>query len=439
MIFPINKDLRGKVGEHPITAEFMLKLGWALSHSLINKNNPQPIIIGKDPRISGYMLEAAMEAGLVAAGATVYLTGPMPTPAIAYLTKALRCDLGIVITGSHNPYYDNGVKLFARDGYAVKSDFLAIVNQQLTEPLQVVTSPKLGKAFRQRDASGRYIEFCKNTLLATTDFRGIKIVIDCANGATFKIAPALFSEMGATVIALNVNPNGSNINDHSGAVACAGLQHQVIAEKADLGIAFDGDGDRVILVDAAGNLLDGDDIIYILAHYYRQISPAGVVLTEMSNSALQENFAAAGISYLQTEVGVKNILQLMHQQQWYLGAEPCGHVMNFKWNSCADGIMVALHIVEIMLSQQKQLAELVSDLHKYPQVQENITLDSLQQDLNLPYVQLQLQAILDGYASNKRFCVRYSNTEPLVRIMVESRDEQNAQQTVAAIKQFLTQ
>ena len=351
--------IRGQVGLSYINPEFMLKLGWALGRVLANGHRKK-VLIGKDTRISGYMLESALEAGLSAAGVDVRLLGPMPTPAIAYLTQTLRAQAGIVISASHNLFEDNGIKFFSADGSKLPDDVELAIEAELEKKLQIVPAAMLGKAKRIDDAPGRYIEFCKSTIPSLTKLSGLKIVVDCANGATYHIAPNVFSELGADVVAIGNRPDGFNINQDCGSTAPEALRQQVLALKADVGIALDGDGDRVIMIDAAGNLINGDKIIYIIAKDRQQkgLLHGGVVGTLMSNYGLEKAMQAQNIPFLRTSVGDRYVLEALRENDWRIGGESSGHVVCLDKTTTGDGIVAALQVLSIMVKQDKSLETL---------------------------------------------------------------------------------
>lgn len=431
--------IRGKVGEAPITPEFVLKLGWALG-SILKKYNPGKdevtVVIGKDTRISGYMFEAALEAGLSASGVNVLLLGPMPTPGIAYLTRTFHSQAGIVISASHNPYQDNGIKFFDRSGKKFPDDWELEIEQQLEQPMTTVASDKLGKAKRIDDAEGRYIEFCKSTIAHELDLRGLKIVVDCANGATYHIAPAVFRELGATVIAMGIEPNGLNINKECGSTAPAALQAKVLAEKADVGIALDGDGDRVIMVDANGKILDGDQLIYIIAQH---VKPKGVVGTVMSNLGVELALKELDIKFIRTPVGDRYVIAEMEKSGWELGGESSGHIICRNLTTTGDGVIAALQVLTTMQHSKKSLAELAKNIQLYPQVMINVKCPK-EIDLTNSLVQKAVQDTEKKLGKDGRVLLRKSGTEPVIRVMVEGVDEKYvhelAEELVSVVKKI---
>ncbi len=372
--------IRGKVGEHFITPDFVMRLGYAAGKVLTSVNSNlakgahPSVLIGKDTRISGYMLEAALEAGLSAAGVDVLLTGPMPTPAVAYLTRALRAQAGIVISASHNPYYDNGIKFFSSEGAKLADDIEHAIEAELDKPMQVMESAKLGKARRIDDAAGRYIEFCKSTFPNNMDLRGLKIVLDCAHGATYHVAPDVFHELGAEIIAIGNKPDGLNINEQVGSTHPQALQKTVLEYGADLGIAFDGDGDRVMMVDAKGNLLDGDQLLYIIALGLQAKGElkGGVAGTLMTNLALEHGLQKHNIPFARAKVGDRYVLELLNEKHWKLGGENSGHILTLDKHTSGDAIIAALQVLHALLLSGKTLANLGADLVLYPQVLINV-------------------------------------------------------------------
>ena len=418
--------IRGCVGQSVINAEFMLKLGWAIG-KVLGSHGPSKVLIGKDTRISGYMLESALEAGLSAAGVDIHLLGPMPTPAIAYLTRTLGANAGIMISASHNLYDDNGIKFFGADGGKLGDDIELAIEAQIQKTMDTVPSSDLGKARRIVDAPGRYIEFCKSTLARQVNFRGLTFVIDCAHGATYHIAPHVFHELGAQVIELAVEPNGLNINEQCGSTCPAQLQRTVLAVKADLGIAFDGDGDRVIMVDGQGTVVDGDELLYILAMSYQRqgLSVKGVVGTMMSNFGLQIALQQVGISFERVRVGDRYVLEKLLATGWLLGGETSGHLICRDKTMTGDAIIAALQVLEAMVVQQQTLTELKRGFTKFPQVLHNILLgDTMTCPLDSSKVQQSIKEAESQLANKGRVVLRRSGTEPVVRVMVEGEDKQ---------------
>ena len=421
--------IRGKVGDHPITPEFMLRLGYAAGKVLTSANNNlakgahPAVLIGKDTRISGYMLEAALEAGLSAAGVDVLLTGPMPTPAVAYLTRALRAQAGIVISASHNPYYDNGIKFFSSQGSKLPDDIEHAIEAELDNTMQVMESAKLGKARRIDDAAGRYVEFCKSTFPNELDLRGLKIVLDCAHGATYHVAPPVFHELGAELVLIGNKPDGLNINEKVGSTHPQALQQAVLEHQADLGIAFDGDGDRVMMVDAAGCLLDGDQLLYIIALglYGKGKLKGGVAGTLMTNLALEHALQKHQIPFARAKVGDRYVLELLNQKNWQLGGENSGHILTLDKTTSGDAIIAALQVLHIVKLSGKTLTELGDALTLYPQVLINITTKT-KLDLNLEPIQHAVKQAELELNGKGRVLLRASGTEPKIRVMVEGED-----------------
>jgi phosphoglucosamine mutase len=428
--------IRGKVGEHPITPEFVMRLGYAagrvfvdLQQGSLAKGAHPTVLIGKDSRISGYMLEAALEAGLTAAGVNAMLTGPMPTPAIAYLTRALRAQAGIVISASHNPYDDNGIKFFSSEGEKLGDEIEHAIEAEIEKPMQVMESAKLGKAKRIDDAAGRYIEFCKSTFPNNMDLRGLKIVLDCAHGATYHVAPPVFHELGAEVIAIGNKPDGLNINLNVGSTHPQALQKAVIAHQADMGIAFDGDGDRVLMVDANGQLLDGDQLLYIIALglYAKGKLKGGVAGTLMTNLALEHALQKHQIPFSRANVGDRYVLELLKEKNWQLGGENSGHILTLDKHTSGDAIIAALQVLHALKRSGKTLAQMGEALPLYPQVLINVTTKK-KLDLQLPAIQSAVKQAEDELKDAGRVLLRASGTEPKIRVMVEGQDAVLVQQ-----------
>ena len=414
--------IRGRVGEHPITAEFVLKLGWAVGRALQTRGFNK-VVIGKDTRISGYMFESALEAGLSAAGVNVALLGPMPTPGIAYLTRTLHACAGIVVSASHNPYYDNGIKFFSRDGQKLPDAVETRIEDLIEQPLTTVEPDALGKAERIVDAAGRYIEFCKSTVPAYTSLAGMKIVVDCANGATYHIAPDVFDELGATVIPLSATPNGLNINLDCGSTRPANLRAAVLEQNADLGIAFDGDGDRVIMVDQRGEVLDGDELLFIITRdRLRSGSRFGAVVgTLMSNLGLELALRALGLDLLRAKVGDRYVMERLLAENLILGGENSGHIICLDRTTTGDGIVSALQVLAAMLHTGRSLHELKAGMSKYPQIMINVSVTG-EVDLHRPPIVEAIRAIETQLGDTGRVLLRPSGTEPVVRVMVEGAD-----------------
>ena len=414
--------IRGTVGQFPITPEFVLKLGWALGQALGNKGS---VVIGKDTRISGYMFESVLEAGLTAAGVNSLLVGPMPTPAIAYLTRTFRADAGIVISASHNPYHDNGIKFFSADGTKfpdhVELEIEALMEQEMT----TLASDKLGKAFRIEDASARYIEFCKASFPNNLSLKGQKLVVDCAHGATYHIAPHVFKELGAEVIVIGNTPDGLNINLDCGATATNALSKAVVEHKADLGIAFDGDGDRVMMVDGDGSLINGDQLIWLLAKHLNNKGElqGGVAGTLMTNMAVEVDLKKEKIEFERTKVGDRYVMQSLKQNNWKIGGESSGHVICLDYNSTGDGIVAALQVLNA-LKETEQTLKSFSNLHPlFPQELINVRVDDADSILEKQELKTLVSDVEQQLGDSGRVLIRKSGTEPLIRVMVEAKDE----------------
>ncbi len=415
--------IRGHVGTWPINAEFILKLGWAVGRVLARQGGGK-VLIGKDTRISGYMFESVLEAGLSAAGVDIHLLGPMPTPAIAYLTRTLRAQAGIVISASHNPYVDNGIKFFSSLGTKLPDEIELAIEEQLEQTMTTVDSAELGKAVRVADAPGRYIEFCKSTVSSDVNLNGLKIVVDCANGAAYHIAPNVFRELGADVIEVASEPNGLNINLNCGAAHPKILQHYVLQEKADLGVALDGDGDRVIMVDHTGQILDGDELLYIIAKHRQEIGmlKGGVVGTVMSNMGLEHTLATLNIPFTRVPVGDRHIMLELKKLNWFMGGEPSGHIICHDAITTGDGIITALQVLSAQRYYGCSLSKLKSGLKKYPQVILNIAVNHSSDVIGKPNIQALVQQVEKELGKNGRVLLRHSGTEPLIRVMVEGID-----------------
>lgn len=416
--------IRGKVGESPITPDFVLKLGWAAG-KVLARHGSKKIIIGKDTRISGYMLESALEAGLAAAGLSAAFTGPMPTPAIAYLTRTFRAEAGIVISASHNPFDDNGIKFFSAEGTKLPDDVEEAIELEMEKPLTCVESAQLGRASRIVDAAGRYIEFCKGTFPSELSLSGLKIVVDCANGATYHIAPNVLRELGATVIAVGVQPDGMNINKACGATDLRMLQERVLAEKADIGLAYDGDGDRIMMVDHLGKKVDGDQILYIIAREGLRQGQlrGGVVGTLMSNMGLELALKQLGIPFVRAKVGDRYVLEKMQEKGWRLGAENSGHVILLDKIATGDGIVASLQVLTAMVRNHMSLHDLCTGMKMLPQVLVNVRFAGEHDPLESDAVKAVAEDVEKDLAGKGRVLLRKSGTEPLIRVMVEGEDE----------------
>lgn len=418
--------IRGKVGESPITPEFVMHLGYAAGKILASghelpSGEHAAVLIGKDTRISGYMLESALQAGLSAAGVDIYLAGPMPTPAVAYLTRALRLQAGIVISASHNPFEDNGIKFFSHDGNKLPDALEQAIESRLDSPLETMPSAQLGKARRLNDAAGRYIEFCKSTFPSNLDLRGTKILIDCAHGATYHIAPHVFHELGADVISTGAQPDGVNINRDGGATRPEVLGEAVRQQGADLGVAFDGDGDRLVMADASGATFDGDQLLYIIARFRQKnrLLDGGVVGTLMTNLGMEQALASHGIGFARAAVGDRYVLEKMVENRWQLGGENSGHIICLDKHTTGDGIVSALQVLHALRAGNCSLAELCGDMTLYPQVLINVRIVRGFDFKADREIQSALRAAETGLKGRGRVLLRASGTEPVIRVMVE--------------------
>ena len=421
--------IRGTVGESPITPDFVMHLGYAAGKVLtaeaeLASGQHAGVLIGKDTRISGYMLESALQAGLSAAGVDIYLAGPMPTPAVAYLTRALRLSAGIVISASHNPYDDNGIKFFSAHGNKLPDAVEHSIEAQLQLPIESMPSAKLGKAWRIADAAGRYIEFCKSTFPTELDLRGVKLVIDCAHGATYHVAGEVFHELGADVVRIGNHPDGLNINDKCGAVHPETLRDAVSANAADLGIAFDGDGDRVVMVDSSGAIFDGDQLLYVIAAFRQAAGTldGGVIGTLMTNFGMERALTGMGIPFERAPVGDRYVLERLQAKRWQLGGENSGHIICLDRHTTGDGIVSALQVLNAVRALGKPLSELVKPVALYPQVLVNVRVPrgfDFGSDTSV------MEAVRDmerSLAGDGRVLLRASGTEPVIRVMVEGAD-----------------
>jgi phosphoglucosamine mutase len=420
--------VRGRVGMAPITPDFVMRLGYAAGATLVARDampaGERPaVLIGKDTRISGYMLEAALEAGFAAAGVDVMLCGPMPTPAVAYLTRALRLQAGVVISASHNPYDDNGIKFFSAQGTKLPDAVELDIEARLEQPMVCMESARLGKARRVDDAAGRYIEFCKSTFPNDLDLRGLKIVVDSAHGAAYHVAPNVFHELGAEIVGVGDTPNGLNINHEVGATAPQALRRKLLETRADCGVALDGDGDRLVMADAAGNLYDGDQLLYVIArHRARSQSIPGVAGTLMSNLGFEHALGRLGISLGRAKVGDRYVLEMMQDKAWLLGGENSGHIICLDRHTTGDGIIAALQVLAALRASGETLAQACADLQLYPQKLINVRMPSgfdWAADAGIKSAAQAAETILDGAG---RVLLRPSGTEPLLRVMVEGRE-----------------
>lgn len=434
--------IRGLVGEAPITPDFVLKLGWATGKVLAQQGKAK-ILIGKDTRISGYMFESALEAGLVAAGASVGMLGPMPTPAIAYLTRTLSAQAGIVISASHNPYYDNGIKFFSAQGTKFSDELELAIEAMLDEPMDCVASAKLGKVLRIKDAGGRYIEYCKSTVPMGFSLSGMKIVVDCANGATYQVAAAVFSELGAEVITIGDKPDGLNINEGCGSTAPELMRKTVLEHGADCGIGLDGDGDRVLFVDRRGHLIDGDQLIYIIAK--GQVAAGepvdGVVGTLMTNLAYETAIKDLGLGFARANVGDRYVVAEMKQRGWRLGGESSGHIICRDVTTTGDGIVAALQVLRSCSLLDESLDKICAAVEKFPQTMINVRTANKHKYNASPEIAAAIAACEQRMAGKGRVLLRPSGTEPVIRVMVEGQDEMlvasEAKQMAEVVEQAL--
>ncbi len=432
--------IRGRVGQSPVDPEFMLKLGWAAGKALAHEGK-RKVVIGKDTRISGYMFESALQAGLSAAGVSIQLLGPMPTPAIAYLTRTLHASAGIVISASHNPYYDNGIKFFSAQGAKLPDSVEFEIEHLISQPMTTVDSAELGKASRMVDAGGRYIEFCKSTIPLQMEFNGMKIVLDCGHGATYFVGPSVFRELGANVVAIGVEPDGLNINKDCGSTKPSLLQAEVLKHEADLGIAFDGDGDRVIMVDNKGEVVDGDELLYVIALARKSqgaLQGAGVVGTLMTNIGMEIALNENDIPFARARVGDRYVLELLRENNWQVGGESSGHLICLDRTTTGDGIVSALQVMQAMLESGRTLHELKSGMRKYPQVMINVAIAKKVDISANERVCAEVKKIEQVLGAKGRVLLRPSGTEPVVRVMVEGRDpvevDQLANELAAVVK-----
>lgn len=419
--------IRGRVGQQPITADFVLRLGHAAGKALATTPS-RTVVIGKDTRISGYMFESALEAGLSAAGCNIKLLGPMPTPAVAHLTRSLKASAGIVISASHNPHYDNGFKFFSARGEKLANDVQDALEREIDAPFTTVPSEQLGKAERVDDAQGRYIEFCKNTVSNDVQLSGLKMVLDCAHGATYHVAPRVFREMGAEVVTIGVEPNGLNINQGCGSTHLQTLQQKVLDTGADLGVALDGDGDRVLMVDHRGQTVDGDQLTWLLAigRKRRGLLNGGVVGTVMTNVAMELALAAEGIPFVRSAVGDRFVHQLLVEKGWHLGGEGSGHLILRDKATTGDGIVSALEVLETLVGMGQGLADALSSWQKFPQHMINVPVVG-QADLdNVAHIRAEVAAVEAELGASGRVILRPSGTEPVVRVTVEAEDQDRA-------------
>lgn len=432
--------VRGLVGQYPITPQFVMKLGYAAGCVLAAQGTKR-VLIGKDTRISGYMFESALEAGFSAAGIDIGLLGPMPTPGIAYLTKTFRAEAGIVISASHNPFYDNGIKFFSQDGQKLPDEVELAIEAELDKEMGCVESLHLGKATRVEDAAGRYIEFCKSSFPSGYSLSGMKIVVDCANGATYHISPNVFRELGAEVIEIGTAPNGTNINHECGATSMAAISAAVLEHEADLGIALDGDGDRLMMVDHTGYVVDGDECIYVIASHDVQTGNmrGGVVGTLMSNMGLELALADLGVPFARSKVGDRYVMEMLKQNGWQLGAENSGHVINLKYTSTGDGTIAALNVLSAICGSGKTLHELRQGMKKLPQVLVNVRFSGDNDPLTEDNVVAAVHTVNEKLTGRGRVLLRKSGTEPLIRVMVEGPEVEEVTQLANEIADAVKQ
>ena len=432
--------IRGRVGDKPITPDFCVHLGWAVGKVLASGGAPL-VVIGKDTRISGYMIESALEAGLASAGVDVNLFGPIPTPAVAYLTRTLRADAGIVISASHNPFDDNGIKFFDADGNKLPDEMEVAIEAQLRQPVVSVGSRALGRAYRVDDARGRYIEFCKSTIDRGLHLRGLKLVIDCAHGATYAVAPGVFSELGAEVTVIGADPDGTNINHECGSTHPATIAAKVLEVGADAGIAFDGDGDRVVMVDAQGKIVDGDEMLYVIAKtgLPKGRLTGGVVGTVMSNLGLEQALETCGIPFERAAVGDRYVLERMRARGWQLGGESSGHLICLALTTTGDGIVSALQVLIAMVESGRQLAELRNGMRKLPQAMVNVRMKKPGGITGNPLVDDAIRGIEASLNGRGRVVIRPSGTEPVVRVMVEGEDDDEVREQAASLAAVVRQ
>lgn len=430
--------IRGEFGKFPITPEFALKLGFAAGKVLKRTSEKEKplVVLGKDTRLSGYILEAALQAGLNSAGVYVHLLGPLPTPAIAHLTRALHANAGIVISASHNAFTDNGIKFFSEEGKKLPDELQEEINKELEKDLIIEDTVNLGKSVRVKDVNGRYIEFCKSTFPYHLNLRQYKIVVDCANGAAYNVAPAVFRELGAKVISINDEPNGLNINDQCGSTHPEGLQQAVVENNADFGVAFDGDADRIIMVDKTGRLIDGDHILYILACKSLQ-KPAGIVGTLMSNMALEIALQQENIPFVRAKVGDRYVLQALEQNGWSIGGEQSGHILTLDKSTTGDAIISALQVIRVMVERKQSLDQLVEDFRPFPNKLINVRLKEMFDPYDVPSLAEEFKKVEQQLAGRGRILIRKSGTEPVIRVMVEGDNLEQVNQFAEALAQAI--
>ena len=433
--------IRGKVGEFPMTPDFVMKLGWAAG-VVLAADGTKEVLVGKDTRASGYMLESALEAGLSAAGVNIALAGPIPTPAVAYLASTFRADAGVVISASHNPYYDNGIKFFGRSGAKLGSEQQQAIEEKLQcaleNGIECVDSERLGKARRIEDAAGRYIEFCKGTFPSDLSLEGLTVVVDSANGAAYKVAPSVFEELGAKVINIANTPNGVNINDECGATSLNALSKAVTTNKADLGIAVDGDADRIMFVDSDGDVVDGDEILFLMAREAKQAGyKGGAVGTLMSNLGLEIALKELDIPFERTKVGDRYVVEKLKETGWRIGGETSGHILNLDYAFTGDAIVAALQVLAVVVKSEYSLKDLKEGMTKLPQCMVNVRHNDLDSVLDLNVVKEEVARVEGALGSSGRLVLRKSGTEPLIRVMIEATDRDVATELANSLAEII--
>ena len=435
--------VRGRVGQEPISPQTVMKLGWAAGCVFAQKGKGDKVLIGKDTRISGYLLESALEAGFSAAGVDISLLGPMPTPGIAYLTRTARACAGVVISASHNPYYDNGIKIFSPEGTKLDDRLVDLIDQKMAEEMRCVDSSELGRAERFSEAHGRYIEYCKGTFPARLDLSGLKVVLDCANGAGYEVAPRVLAELGADLSVIANHPDGFNINDACGSTHLQSLSAKVLNSGANVGIALDGDGDRLMMIDEKGNHIDGDQILYVLANYRHRMNqlPGGVAGTLMTNLGLERALAELSIPFVRTKVGDRYVHEALTENNWILGGESSGHIICLDKATTGDGIVAALEVLQVMLENDQPLSALVKDMEIFPQVMINVEVEGAdaRKLVAHPEVKSAVTAAEQELGSTGRVVLRPSGTEPLVRVMIEGFDSSQVERLTGQIADQVVQ
>ena len=436
--------IRGAVGVEPITPQTIVHLGWALGSVIKKHYGTGSVLVGKDTRVSGYLLESSMEAGLASAGMDVVMLGPLPTPAIAYLTQTARAHAGVVISASHNHYSDNGIKFFSPIGTKISDELQDEIEALMQQDIQVVPSEQLGKAYRMDDAVGRYVEFCKGTIPRRMDFKGMKVALDCANGAAYQSAPTVFHELGADLQVINNRPDGFNINNQCGSTHIEGLQKLVLDKKCDVGIAFDGDADRVLMVDAKGNVVDGDQLLFVIANSQQQQGrlKGGVVGTLMSNLGMEKALAERDIPFIRAKVGDRYVMRELIQRDWILGGESSGHIICLDKTTTGDGLVSALQVLTQIKFMDKPLHELTTEMPMYPQTMINVRLPQgavAAEVVGMSAVKDAVKVVEDELSDTGRVLLRPSGTEPVIRVMVEGQDEEQVQRCCEAISNTVSQ